>query len=49
MTGVNELFRLKGFENHSLVTPSTKQVETIFGELEYLEPQLKALGVSAVF
>jgi hypothetical protein len=29
----------------SLVTLTTNQVETFFGELEYLEPRLKALGV----
>jgi len=27
------------------VNLTTTQVETIFGELEYLEPRLKALGV----
>ena len=31
--------------NFNLVTLKTNQVETFFGELEYLEPRLKALGV----
>lgn len=29
----------------SMVNLTTKQVETFFGELEYIEPRLKALGV----
>jgi hypothetical protein len=28
-----------------MVNLTTTQVETFFGELEYIEPQLKALGV----
>lgn len=30
----------------NLVNLTTKQVETLFGELEYIEPRLKALGVA---
>ncbi|HEU5187431.1 MAG TPA: hypothetical protein VFT87_02920 [Candidatus Saccharimonadales bacterium] len=30
----------------NLVSLTTTQVETIFGELEYIEPRLKALGVT---
>jgi len=30
-----------------MVNLTTKQVETFFGELEYIEPRLKALGVTA--
>ncbi len=30
-----------------LVNLTTKQVETLFGELEYIEPILKVLGVPA--
>jgi hypothetical protein len=29
-----------------MVNLTTKQVETLFDELEYIEPRLKALGVS---
>ena len=29
-----------------LVNLTATQVETLFGELEYIEPQLKALGVA---
>jgi len=29
----------------AMVTLTTTQVETFFGELEYIEPRLKALGV----
>jgi hypothetical protein len=32
-------------ESFSLVTLTTTQVETLFGELEYIEPRLKALGI----
>jgi len=28
-----------------MVNLTTTQVETLFGELEYIEPRLKALGV----
>jgi hypothetical protein len=38
-TSVNP-FRLE------LVNLTTTQVETLFGELEYIEPRLKALGVA---
>jgi len=31
---------------YALVNLTTTQVETLFGELEYIEPRLKALGVS---
>lgn len=30
---------------YEMVIPTTTQVETLFGELEYIEPKLKALGV----
>jgi hypothetical protein len=30
-----------------LVNLTTTQVETLFGELEYIEPRLKALGIVA--
>jgi hypothetical protein len=29
-----------------MVSLATTQVETLFGELEYIEPKLKALGVA---
>jgi hypothetical protein len=29
-----------------MVNLTTTQVETLFGELEYIEPRLKALGVA---
>lgn len=29
-----------------MVSLTTAQVETFFGELEYIEPRLKALGVT---
>lgn len=29
-----------------MVSLTTTQVETLFGELEYIEPRLKALGVT---
>jgi hypothetical protein len=29
-----------------LVNLTTSQVETLFGELEYIEPRLKAMGVT---
>jgi len=29
-----------------MVNLTTTQVETLFGELEYIEPRLKALGVT---
>jgi hypothetical protein len=32
--------------NLTMVNLTTTQVETLFGELEYIEPQLKALGVA---
>jgi hypothetical protein len=32
--------------NSTLVTLTTTQVETLFGELEYIEAQLKALGTA---
>ena len=35
-------------EVFSLVTLKTKQVETLFGELEFLEPRLIALGMRAL-
>lgn len=28
-----------------MVTLTTKQVETLFGDLEYIEPRLKAPGI----
>jgi len=30
-----------------MVNLTTERVETLFGELEYIEPRLKALGVPA--
>lgn len=35
-------------EAFSMVNLREVQVETLFGELEYIEPQLKALGVAVV-
>ncbi len=29
-----------------MVSLTTTQVETLFGELEYIEPRLKALGIN---
>jgi|GEM_PF-6021555 hypothetical protein len=39
-----ELFKISSVK--ILVTLTTTQVETLFGELEYLEPRLEALGVT---
>jgi|GEM_PF-2040843 len=36
----------KKYSCYEMVSPTTKQVETFFGELEYIEPRLKALGVT---
>ena len=32
--------------NNFMVNLTTTQVETLFGGLEYIEPQLKALGIT---
>jgi hypothetical protein len=44
-TGVNPFFQLLKDEKSLMVILVAKQVETLLGELEYLEPRLKALGV----
>jgi hypothetical protein len=44
------LFPYEVFQNRAIiamVSLTTTQVETLFGELEYIEPRLKVLGVSA--
>lgn len=48
-TGVNSVFRLAPLEKSLMVTLTTTQVETFFGELEYIELRLKALGVPIRF
>jgi site-specific DNA recombinase len=44
-TGVNMLFRLATMDKSLMVNLTTSQVETLFGELEYIEVRLKVLGV----
>lgn len=44
-TGVFLVFELLKAEKSLMVNLTTKQVETLFDGLEYIEPRLKVLGV----
>lgn len=43
---MNEVFQYLKDKNSLMVILTTTQVETLFSELEYLEPRLKVLGVT---